>query len=616
MTNMIFLYRLSVLISTLLLTCSSSSTSKYSEIIEKYLDSDFMDISLPNIIIKCKDNTDLSLEECTEAEYLNEIKQIQETIFSTDEISKSKTSSSIKAITGSFKKDSYPKIFEDYIVQKRPFKSLMEGEVKWIDLEEFCSGNIKNEEINLVTLDYSLANCDNKESLRSSLKIPAIASNTYLSKVNDALYGSVHKDNLYSDEKSMNLFNYSDHWPALFLLHQKDATPVHSCPLNMHQVVWGAGKSKITVRLFPSTSSKSFNPSLGKKYPLHFPIYSGSGFVLGQPVNPPEIPPYLESIITGNEFMFIPENYLASFLVDDDSDTSNNYLIRHCFVDASNFAEFKKSLSISSKVSQIDKTLLITIKAPSFDLKMVRFPVDMTVADFHQFPKPLTDAIVDPSLSTVNSEKSNRNRKNKKSSANFRDWQEVNKWNMMISALTMPQPYTPEVKVIGRRNVTLQWESPYLPSSIDKTRFGFNITICNENDDIDGTNIDDSKCVTHEFIRGEKLLIENKKLSNRDILSDYDTIFSAVVTNLEPNTRYRFNSVTFYDTSTSSESPWSGLFTTAPLTVPVAVYEVDSVSSYALFAVAGEKSTNVNLYFKKSIDDGGLLLYIFISNSR
>lgn len=602
-TNLTFLYRISILISTLLLTCSSSSLSKYSELIDKYLNHDFMDISLPNIMVICKGNTDLSLEECAEAEYLNEIKQIQETIFSTDEISKTKikTSSSIKSITGTYNKDSYPKIFEDYIIQKRPFKSLMESdEEKWIDLENFCVGNIKNEEINLVTLDYSLSNCDNKESLRLSLKIPAIASNSYLSKVNDALYGSVYEDNLYSDEKSMNLFNYSDHWPALFLLHHKDATPVHSCPLNMHQVVWGAGKSKITVRLFPSIYSNSFNPSIGKKYPLHFPIYSGSGFVLGQPVNPPEIPPYLETIVTGNEFLFIPENYLASFLVDDDISISNSYLIRHCFVDASNFADFKKSLSVSSKVSQIDKILLNTIMSPSFDLKMARFPVDMTIANFQQFPKPLTDVIVDPSLSTINSEKSNRNRKNKKSSANFRDWQEANKWNMMISALTMPQPYTPEILAIGRRNVTLQWGSPYLPSSIDKTRFGFNITICYEND---------VKCVTHEFIRGEKLLIENKKLSSRDILSDYDTIFSAVVTNLEPNTKYRFNSIIFYDTSVSSKSPWSNIFTTVPLTIPAAVYEIDTVSSYALFAVAGEKSTNVNLYFKKPIDDGGFFYF-------
>ena len=58
------------------------------------------------------------------------------------------------------------------------------------------------------------------------------------------------------------------------------------------------------------------------------------------------------------------------------------------------------------------------------------------------------------------------------------EWQDSKKWDYMVTSLTIPQPLAPIVVSTGRLNASLQWDSLYVPEVGDKTRFGFNVSVC------------------------------------------------------------------------------------------------------------------------------------------
>jgi hypothetical protein len=107
----------------------------------------------------------------------------------------------------------------------------------------------------------------------------------------------------------------------------------------------------------------------------------------------------------------------------------------------------------------------------------------------------------------------------------------------------------PSVASIGRRNVTLEWMSPYLPSPEDQTKFGVNITIClasaltaaatqgslssttsARDDEIDG-------CVIHS--RDSKTFRKNIDVAASALIDSSVVYFLADIANLLPQTAYQ-----------------------------------------------------------------------------
>lgn len=79
------------------------------------------------------------------------------------------------------------------------------------------------------------------------------------------------------------------------------------------------------------------------------------------------------------------------------------------------------------------------------------------------------------------------------------DWQELKRWNMLVTALTLPTPEVPLVIAQGRQNLTFSWSSSFRPSSTDQSRFGYNLTMCAVHTD---ANLDaDSECTSLELER-------------------------------------------------------------------------------------------------------------------
>ena len=70
------------------------------------------------------------------------------------------------------------------------------------------------------------------------------------------------------------------------------------------------------------------------------------------------------------------------------------------------------------------------------------------------------------------------NNDNSSITKSLKDWQQSNKWDHLITSLTLPRPLCPEIMHLGRRNARIQISSKFLPKLSDTTNFGFNISIC------------------------------------------------------------------------------------------------------------------------------------------
>jgi hypothetical protein len=122
---------------------------------------------------------------------------------------------------------------------------------------------------------------------------------------------------------------------------------------------------------------------------------------------------------------------------------------------------------------------------------------------------------------------------------NVTDWQDANRWNSMISSLTIPQPYTPQIINTGRKNATIEWYSPYMPESADKTKFGFNVTVCDAklaaNEDFDG--VTDCTILQYDSSKLHQR-VEKRHIKSRYNNDDSVTMFGVVIYDLLPATSY------------------------------------------------------------------------------
>ncbi len=183
------------------------------------------------------------------------------------------------------------------------------------------------------------------------------------------------------------------------------------------------------------------------------------------------------------------------------------------------------------------------------------------------------------------------------------EWQDINKWNVLISSLTLPESPPVVMTHIGRKNITLEWRSLYNPSYLDKTLFGFNITTC-----VDGVELE--YCEVQTFIRssgGTLMERVDEELSSRE--GTDVVVFTVFLSNLLPDTAYKFRSTMFVGTSHSNPSEWSRLYTTPPLSIPSSIHG-------SVKAIGGDVKMPVVLLFNLPIDDGGLPILKFIVRAR
>ena len=452
--------------------------------------------------------------------------------------------------------------------------------------------------------------------------IPKVAANNYLFRYSP-----------YEVEISEKTEDVTSLWPSIISIDSLDSPTVQMCDHDMHMAVWGASKS-LRARVFSRSAAHHFKPSMGHSRTsdtnssslLHLISFNGSGFpkisMLQSAMNlsqqSKEVTKmkakFAEVILSEKDsFLFIPNNHLVSFYPTGISEKNSDdiklqmslcaeerktYLFKTCFVDASNLNKFKDALDVSSKVSQPDRTLLDQLVSGVISTSMNRSAADTLLATLNKEKIAILEDVTTAQLQP------NKRTRSQSSSSGYRDWQEENNWNRLITSLTLPKPYAPKVMLTGRTNVTLTWESPFIPTLSDTTKFGFNLTVCQLDIEMDwergrgiglsgmsdvaeasrmgpdevtgtepvtvsGTGIGTGTgCSVWTLVRGGPVLTQFSTNHDGAAAGVSKVTYFAVLQNLKPASAYQVDMTIFYDSAQSVSSERSQAFFTKPNTVP------------------------------------------------
>lgn len=519
-------------------------------------------------------------------------------------------------------KISYTSTFEQYELKNRPFKANFE-----IQADENSVASILNLDYNefygrMYPLSDMVGRVDS-----NGLVVPKFAVNNYL------LPGK-HIESSAADS------SYFTQWPAVMPLSARYQTSSgFQCPSNMHLLAWhyAVEGAEISARLFPISASAEYfesalfseaarseqlqanlttSPFSGyfNRYLRHgFPATKGKGSDSREDSNA-ELPPFAETKLTSSEYIFVPNNYLASFQCNpqstsDHTDADSNddkvhcAILALCFVDASNLNLFRDSVFLNGKVSVLEVTVHAAVTSPTFDPQMLKQPADVYLREYwtagvrdskdNSDSSAMSSQTPAPPVSAVSPPDAARRDRRRRGSADFKDWQDSNKWKTLITSLTIPAPPAPHLLAVGRDHASLSWSSPFVPPQSDKTSFGFRIIFCKLADGPQRTEsfalpfasaAPDPDCESSKLLRGSDggagrsggLLVLEEELDAALLRRTgvESVLFKTVLRSpsppplLLPDTLYQLRLVICYDQWESPPSPYSAPFRTKSQTVP------------------------------------------------
>lgn len=408
-----------------------------------------------------------------------------------------------------------------------------------------------------------------------------------------------------------NCFNQ----PCSIELKPQTASPLYQCPAFAHQLIW-VHRGRFQVRLFDSKASINLNPMITLSPTqstsfAHSISYSQDGF---SDITSPYLTLQTSEPMSNHEFLFVPNNYLTSFLaIDDQQDSVEQLSELHflCFVDPSNINAFRYYLSIHESVSEAHKILIKDfLSGSSLDTPALSIPIQPR--ELHYFDyihgrslNPNENAVnEDTNTANNNVPSSGAGRNRRKQKKDFKNWQETINWKTLIDGLTLPSLLmAPTIGSIDRNSISLQWSQLFFPLESDQTYFGFNLQVCRVLDN-QWVIFDDKLSLTFSSelnISNSKLLSQtNNNNINNDIfeceekhvkypnvdnltrqtiqkltfngLSTSSAVewsnFEWIVRDLEPSSYYQFKLSLVYGAKTTPFSPWTQRIQTLPLTVP------------------------------------------------
>lgn len=456
------------------------------------------------------------------------------------------------------------------------------------------------------------------------LKVPQLAGNNYLRKAVSLCRTQLQADPELEVEEAIReedsskqcaLKEYFDKWPYFQSLEENRPSRALACPANMHLLAWSYSADPlagaITARLFDLKSSARyfgtdvFNESFSLRVnaPIHFDTFLRHGFgdrVVDDYSSSPDddtdsrgaLPAYSEVVLGHGEYLFVPNSYVSSFMCATSTGQLLNSrcpLLTLCLVDASNLNLFRSSLLMHGKVFSGESKLFESLTNPGFLSSIMRSPVELSVTDYRGAfslttaePSSSSDTIDD--LSAADKKPSpvggrDRRKKTGSKTSDFRDWQDLSKWNLLVASLTLPMPSMPRIVSTGRDNATISWHSSYTATSADKVDFGFNLLYCRNAPDafhIESMSLPylkptpgmDANCNVSSFSRSlgnlrESVDIEALKASGIELLS-----FEVDLKHLMPSTTYQVRVSVFYGQAESTSSDFSHPFRTRSTAVP------------------------------------------------
>ncbi len=523
------------------------------DIRKKLLDRDYMS-NINQKIIECQNFIVDDGTTCLEDNYLHSVYQ---SYLPLADIVESKIASSIKSIGED--EAEYSKLFETYIVPGRPFKGAMTNIITTENI--VCDESSKKHEgANDCHDENYLLMCDGIDKVH----FPNIVSNNYLVKLNG------------TSRIIDSPIDVSYQWPTIINIDGNIPSKIFQCPNKMHQVIWGNNDISVTVRLMQQNQYNAIVQPISKEgHPLHYPLYDNDAFS-----SHGKLPKYIDAQLLKGEYIFIPNTFVSSIKVESD-----NTLLRLCFVDASNYGKFIESITIPAKIFPDYHNFLHSIFVSLTDKSMSKYPSENKVGEYYN-----ASSKSDEDISTQKKPIPNKRKSNNK----LRDWQDTNKWNTMITSLTIPQPNLPSISVLGRDHITLEWLGNYLPLPSDRTKYGYNITLCNSSAISIGFNhLSNRECISTIFVGNTGVMRETKHI-NADGFEYHH--YRVNLDHLSPDTQYFYVMTMFYDTFNSIPTLYSPVFVSLPIDVPLSPTNIN-IYEVSLF--------HVKLRFDAPKDDGG-----------
>lgn len=503
------------------------------------------------------------------------------------------------------------------------------------------------------------------DSLASQVTVPLLASNNLYPQLTKSSQDMIHS-------------NVEDHCmdkPCMLDLNQaqkgKEKTQAYQCPLRGHLLVWGVDSSltfqiheekiasllEVTVPLNISTSGVHF-PKLFAKNLFDTDLSTAAGNKAAG------------SLIAG-ESMFIPNNYLVSFRVSDETPRTRAMML--CVVDASNLNAFRQELHSHAYVSAEHAYILNDVtRLMSIARVATSTAAGEAAALMNKQPKdclPLADYQAGKGNKGSNGEEAaaeavpvnTRNRKNKGKQKNFKVWQDSIQWKTLLDSLMIPAASTPHIAKMSRNTITLTWKQAFVPVDSDQTAFGFRLQLCAlpkvTVDDSSGTpqqimhahhivgkseaegkfvlqvNSENSvhQCVDREYLRSNEGFVESASLQD---VAQGVVNFDLVLDNLLPDTFYQVRASIVYGSKLGPMSEWSEVLFTRPITPPstpqppknlLRTEDDDGLilqvtNDHQLFAEAHPSLVQISfaakIHFSPSTDDGGDALIGYMVYSR
>ncbi len=191
-----------------------------------------------------------------------------------------------------------------------------------------------------------------------------------------------------------------------------------------------------------------------------------------------------------------------------------------------------------------------------------------------------------------------RDRSAKKGQKSMKEWNDMNKWNSMLVGMTIPHASPLKVISIERNTATFEWSSNFAPAADDKSKFGFNVTLCQSAGLVVSNR--ENTCTTHIYIPGD----DSKKHIFKELspkVGQSFTLFRSIMNDLQPGLSYRAQIAYTYSNVQSETSDWV-TFNSNPVTPPSEI-----PLSYPL-KITQKTCTSVQLKWHRPLDDGGSLI--------
>ena len=211
------------------------------------------------------------------------------------------------------------------------------------------------------------------------MRVPRISADNYLVRFSSAIT---------MEDEDVSFIQYPSQWPAVVPVGSK-ATNLHSCPNDMHMVLWGASQPT-TLRMYSLEYSRRLSPlpSSDGTVPAHHIAFAWDGFEDSSDRD--SSPPHIELTLDAHDVLFVPRSYVVSLRLD--SGHGLGVALRNCFVDASNIRQFISALSVEAMVSPSSRALLDAISSADYDashtaFSMERNPRDLSLAEYFSYPR-------------------------------------------------------------------------------------------------------------------------------------------------------------------------------------------------------------------------------------